>query len=853
MAAVVLRGSSQISSPISVQEKGSRNKRKYRADLPLVDQNKLLPSQSECPAYEISIEKSQNNPSAERNGVCGLPSSSQGQLDVFKSDLRSTGSGGSSDRKDLEVEEFQDVDWSDLTETMLEELVLSNLDMIFKSAIKKITSFGHSEEVATKAVLRSGLCYGCKDTELNIVDSTLAFLRSGQEIDTSREHSFDDLQQLERYVLAEMVCVLMEVRPFFSTGDAMWCLLICDMNVSHACMMDGDPMSSLSSDDKVDCSSVSTVQQIKSDGGDSITSIPGPIVLRPNRLNPFSGASGNASDVVPDRLIPEKGSSISSVDSVAESSAVTEDCIPSVSPSSSLEEKSGSSERSRTNSSRKEPIHHQKSSHLEKHLRHGAKGALKTGKLSSFGGLFLDKKCKSISESNALNLKNPSSKLSRAVGTDVFQADGNTNLSIKVGPTSDSVSSSKPVSGSPALPVANTDLSLSLPSENSSTTENGSFSYAGISCDKSFGQLVPRDKQDEALLKLALRVQVLQNQMQEWTEWGTQRVMQVTCKLSKDNAELKTLRQEKEEAVRVKKEKQTLEENNMKKLLEMENALCKASGQVERANADVCRLEVENSELRKDMEAAKLWAAESAASFLEVSRREKKMLKEFESWERRKAMFQEELVAEKRKLSQLQQQVEQAKDYQAQLEARWRQEEKVKEEALMQANSVRKEREQIEVSAKTKEETIRLKAESDFQSDRDDIWRLEKEIAQLRLKTDSSKIAALRRGIDCTYASRVMDGRSISALKETHTHHISEMANFEDWGVGDVRRERECVMCLTEEMSVVFLPCAHQVVCPNCNELHEKNGMKDCPSCRTPIQRRVCVLSADSKPTSTAV
>ncbi|KAJ0547264.1 putative transcription factor C2H2 family [Helianthus annuus] len=53
-------------------------------------------------------------------------------------------------------------------------------------------------------------------------------------------------------------------------------------------------------------------------------------------------------------------------------------------------------------------------------------------------------------------------------------------------------------------------------------------------------------------------------------------------------------------------------------------------------------------------------------------------------------------------------------------------------------------------------------------------------------------------------------------------------------------------MCLSEEMSVVFLPCAHQVVCTKCNELHEKQGMKDCPSCRGPIQQRVSVRYARS-------
>ncbi|KAJ8563583.1 hypothetical protein K7X08_032035 [Anisodus acutangulus] len=50
---------------------------------------------------------------------------------------------------------------------------------------------------------------------------------------------------MEKYVLVELVCVLCEVRPFFSIGDAMWCLLICDMNVSHACAMDSTPLGSL--------------------------------------------------------------------------------------------------------------------------------------------------------------------------------------------------------------------------------------------------------------------------------------------------------------------------------------------------------------------------------------------------------------------------------------------------------------------------------------------------------------------------------------------------------------------------------------------------------------------------------
>ena len=66
------------------------------------------------------------------------------------------------------------------------------------------------------------------------------------------------------------------------------------------------------------------------------------------------------------------------------------------------------------------------------------------------------------------------------------------------------------------------------------------------------------------------------------------------------------------------------------------------------------------------------------------------------------------------------------------------------EELLTQAMSLKKEREQSEVSAKSKENIIRVKAEKKLQKFKDDIEKHEKEISQLRSKMDSSKIAALR-------------------------------------------------------------------------------------------------------------
>uniref|UniRef100_A0A2K1YN03 PIR2-like helical domain-containing protein n=2 Tax=Populus trichocarpa TaxID=3694 RepID=A0A2K1YN03_POPTR len=701
--------SSQVSPLASIQEKGTRNKRKFHADPPLGDSSKIMSSaQNECQGYEFSAEKFEATLGHGMSSACDMCGANQDHSDGLKLDLGFSSALGSSEvgpsqpRGGVESEESHDADWSDLTESQLEELVLSNLDAIFKSAIKKIVACGYTEEEARKAILRSGRCYGCKDTVSNIVDNTLAFLRNCQDIELSREHCFEDLQQLGKYVLAELVCVLREVRPFFSTGDAMWCLLICDMNVSHACAMDGDPSSSFAADGASNgASSVSTQPQSK----------PEPKCSELNFPNPCSESKASTNETaVPKITKPKNSAVLNGPVSDKEGSDSTVDPIDKSfniagsSQSTILEEKFVITKKVHSGGNKRDYIVRQKSLHQEKSYRTYGSKASRAGKLSGLGGLILDKKLKSVPDSTSVNIKNASLRLSKAMGVDVPQDNRNLNLpssppsqaafnseSSSTGssiPKTDISSTLAPVSALPALPAVNTppassaadtELSLSLPAKSNSTSIRASCSakapkssYAGISYDKSLTQWVPHDKKDEMIIKLIPRAQELQNQLQEWTEWANQKVMQAARRLGKDKAELKSLRHEKEEVERLKKEKLVLEESTMKKLTEMENALCKASGKVERANSAVRRLEVENAVLRQEMETAKLRAAESAASCQEVSKREKKTLMKFQSWEKQKTLLQEEFATERRKFLELLQDLERAKQIQEQHEVCFR-------------------------------------------------------------------------------------------------------------------------------------------------------------------------------------
>ncbi|XP_071705375.1 putative E3 ubiquitin-protein ligase RF298 [Rutidosis leptorrhynchoides] len=789
--ASIVASSSSTNHVSQIQGKGSRNKRKFRAD-PQPQTTIVSPLEDECLTYEFSAEKFDNHGHL---NDCDMCSFSHDNAESIKLAL-----GLSDDVND-------DADWSDLTESQLEELVLANLDAMFKTAIKKLVMYGYTEEAVIKAVLRCGFCCGCKDIVSDVMENTLIILKNEQRVDQWKNVQFDSLQQMEKYILAEMVCVVREVRPFLSIADAMWRLLISDMNVSQACAMNGEDLISTNSDG----ASNSVGTEIKKEA---------------HVMTSASCVHNCKSDAPVKAEVHNAKPSSSFVSASA--------CKPmsrSLSLSSQNHDEKPVGRRKIKSSSKRDYMLRQKSVNLEKRYRtYGLKGGSRSGKLN---GLTSDTKLKSVSQCTSISPKNVQvSSTSTETKTRVKPCATQTRPNFPLVLSTETKAGIKRMLGTTDIPsglsVTETELSLSLPvkSNNLSIPEVPNIRFSAM--PKSTEWSTIQDKKDETISKFTPRVDELKNQLQQWTEWANQKVMQAARRLGKDKTELKILRQEKEEVERLKKEKKTLEDNTMNKLSEMENALKKASYQVGRASGAMCRLEAENANLRVEMEAAKLQVAESAASCQEVVKREKKTLMQLQTWEKEKTVYQDELTAEKRKISQLQEDLEQAKEQRDQLETKWKQEEKAKQDLINQATKIRIERQESEVLAKSREDLTRLKADKNLQKYKDDIIKLEKQISLIRECSDSSKIAALRKGIDGSYASKLTDIKT-SISPQTHVA---------------VKRERECVMCLSEEISVVFLPCAHQVVCTKCNELHEKQGMKECPSCRGPIQRRICVRYA---------
>ncbi|XVF13599.1 hypothetical protein REPUB_Repub08aG0221500 [Reevesia pubescens] len=649
---------------------------------------------------------------------------------------------------------FDDHGWGYCTEEQLEEFLLKNLKFLYNEAISKLVSLGYNEDVALKAVLRNGHCYGGMDALTNILHNSLAYLNSscGSSNGSNSEESepgFPDLRQLEEYSLAGMICLLQQVRPHLSKGNAMWCLLMSDLHVARASTMEIPSLPSPNSG----CSPVSNNQESVGNNGVGVVS---PALCR------FHGGWG----------FGNAGAEFAMNGFFSCSAEMT----------------------------------------LQRDIV-----CPKRFNLSPSMKSLLKKNVAMFAASFRANSKQMQTQNQACVGT----------LS----------------SGDAPVAVAGGEVPAEKPESQNLKSQDGVNSvlskFRDLNIDENL-ENVGEDQKGEMIISLLHQIKDLEKQVKERKEWAQQKAMQAARKLSSDLTELNTLRMEREETQRMKKGKHTIEDSTMKRLSEMENALKKASGQVDRANAAVRRLETENAEIRAEMEASKLSASESVSTCLEVAKREKKCLKKLLAWEKQKTKLQQEIGDEKEKIKELQRCLARVEQDQKEAESKWREELKAKEVALTQAEEEQRSKEAAEASNKRKLEALRLKIEIDFQRHKDDHQRLEQELSRLKLSAQSTELNH--------QSDNLLTGKSEGAKPqgETIARLLHELDKVEDSSEKEVDCDRECIICSKDVVSIVFLPCTHQVLCTNCNDSYGKKGKATCPCCRVPIEQRIRVFGASS-------
>ncbi|KAG5605955.1 hypothetical protein H5410_027447 [Solanum commersonii] len=462
------------------QHEGSRNKRKFVSKLPLgTPTNSHVPSLAEFPRYEL-LEK------APKGGT------------LFEIDLLKGGCPQSDAEQEMETP--PDIDWEDTITTQLLELLTQNISTIFQNAVKRIAKCGYSEEITERVILRSGIYHGSKDVVSNVVDGALALLSREKVFDIGRPVVFAELPCLVYYTLLEMVCVLREVKPALPVVEAMWWLLILDLNLVHACTMKGYHLLSKPF--------TPNAQTLKSNV----------LVASATPQEPESKNSHVC------QVVKGKESSTPFPKAEAKSKATI------------IEDKSGAAQKALNS---KKDLHWQNTYYnldLGKKLNSSSSDAAKK---SSHSKVKTSVKCNQPLAKASFDSPCPSSSIAPASATS------------KVPPMQDNIKEKDP------------NL-LSMEPNSSKKT--------------------------------------LKIELQGWSDWANEKVMQATRRLGKDKVELKLIRQDKKDAEKVHQEKQMLEENTMERIMEMEQMLVNTNYMSETINSLLNTLEMDNVGLKKDME-----------------------------------------------------------------------------------------------------------------------------------------------------------------------------------------------------------------------------------------------------------
>ncbi|XP_010538369.1 PREDICTED: MND1-interacting protein 1-like [Tarenaya hassleriana] len=635
------------------------------------------------------------------------------------------------------------------TEDQLEDILLKHLEYLYNEAISKLIALGYEEDVALRAILSNGYCYGGMDVLTNIMHNSLAYLNSsstggsnGNNEDQS-DTVFTDLRQLEEYSLAGMLYLLQQVKPHLSKGDAMWCLLMSELHVGRASTMDIPSLGN--GTNNAMHSNVEDVNGYNMNGA----GVMAPALCR------FHGGWGFGNGGGPD--FSANGFSSYNAEVTLQRDI---DCPRKFNLSPSM------------------------------------KSLLKRNVAAFAAG---------------------------------FRAASLKHMQVQTHTSGNGVSSTN----------AGCAETCEQP-QNSGSEESVSSvldKFRDLNLDENL-ESAGEDQKDGVIVSLIHQIKDLEKQVKERKDWAHKKAMQAAQKVSDELAELKMLRSEREKTQRLKKGKQTLEDSTMKRLSEMENALRKASSQVDKANGAVRKLENENAEIRAEMEASKLSAAESLTACVEAAKKEKKCLKKLLAWEKQRMKLQDEITSEKEKIKALNRSLALINQEEKENEAKWRREQEAKEKAVAQVEEEQRAKEAAEASNKRRLESLRLKIEIDFQKHKDDLQRLEQELSRLKPSSAAATPSTTESSLQSDKTSPT--GEAISRLLE-------ELDRLDGSYEKEANYDRECVICMKDEVSIVFLPCAHQVICASCNDSFmgkKGSGKITCPCCRAPVHQRIRVFGA---------
>ncbi|KAM7253873.1 hypothetical protein ACFE04_031555 [Oxalis oulophora] len=300
--------------------------------------------------------------------------------------------------------------------------------------------------------------------------------------------------------------------------------------------------------------------------------------------------------------------------------------------------------------------------------------------------------------------------------------------------------------------------------------------------------------------------------------------------LSSEEQELIKLRKEKEECYKT--EKDRLEYNIRQAIASNEDGIETMKRNKQEIYLKLYNLHKEQDFLKGELIVEKQKWLEIMIAYEEALENEKELLQSKRDMEKELAIMREERAEIMKNKTKKVGDLEKAKVMKEQAEVRFNQELKLTNKALAEVEVLRKGKAKIKANEKAEKKRIWMKGEKDKKIILAQVDELEKDVAKLKLNEEKKIIDQLRK----TFYDEADGSSGSTSSSKAFTH-------FRDSFI--IKDDRECVICLEEEKCVVMLSCGHQVLCVKCNELHKNGGCNDCPTCRSPIFRRVPVRFLD--------
>lgn len=156
------------------------------------------------------------------------------------------------------------------------------------------------------------------------------------------------------------------------------------------------------------------------------------------------------------------------------------------------------------------------------------------------------------------------------------------------------------------------------------------------------------------------------------------------------------------------------------------------------------------------------------------------------------------------------------------LQDRWKQEGREKEQKIALEGTAARRVEAHRAYVRQELAERRQNAENALRAKQDDLQRLEQELSRVQMFFQMSIVS-------------LEGGRFL--------YNGVEVASLEKNAPSESSRRWTCMKCFTNDVCILFLPCAHQVLCAPCHEgsTGSSMGKQSCPFCGAEVEQSIRV------------